>query len=175
MLSALTALLGLLQIAHAINFLEANTTSGLVRGFINERTPNVAQFLGIPFAEPPVGARRWAPAVPKSKENGIINATRFGPACPQWETDMNVEPNAYTVDNPDFTPAPPDYQSEDCLSLSIWTPWLGANATQSAKEPLPVFLWVYGGGYTTGGSNVPYQYPAPWVEKSGKHIVVSIK
>jgi acetylcholinesterase len=175
MLSTFTALLGFLQIAHAVECLDANTTSGLVRGFINETTPNVAQFLGIPFAEPPVGAQRWAPAVRKSREYGLINATRFGPACPQWETDVNVEPNAYTVDNPDFSPAPLDYQSEDCLSLSIWTPWHGTNTTRIAQKPLPVLLWVYGGGYTTGGTNVQYQYPAPWVEKSGKHIVVSIK
>jgi acetylcholinesterase len=175
MLLTFSALLGLSQVVHAIDCLIADTTSGPVQGFINDTTPKVAQFLGIPFAEPPVGARRWLPAVRKSKEHRVINATRFGPACPQWETDANVGPNAYTVDVPNFTPAPLDYQSEDCLSLSIWTPWRGANATQSAKKPLPVLLWLYGGGYGTGGTNVPYQNSAPWVEKSGKHIVVSIK
>jgi acetylcholinesterase len=175
MLLALTALLGISRVVRAIDHLDLDTTSGLVRGFINETTPNVAQFLGIPFAEPPVGVRRWLPAGRKMKEHGIINATRFGPACPQWETDVDVGPNAYTVDVPNFTPAPLDYQSEDCLSLGIWTPWHGANATRSTKKPLPVLLWLYGGGFGTGAINVPYQNPAPWVEKSGKHIVVSIK
>jgi acetylcholinesterase len=175
MLLALTALLGISRVVRAIDHLDLDTTSGLVRGFINETTPNVAQFLGIPFAEPPMGVRRWLPAGRKMKEHGIINATRFGPACPQWETDVDVGPNAYTVDVPNFTPAPLDYQSEDCLSLGIWTPWHGANATRSTKKPLPVLLWLYGGGFGTGATNVPYQNPAPWVEKSRKHIVVSIK
>jgi acetylcholinesterase len=171
-------LLGLMELSAvaAIDCLDADTTSGSVKGFVDESTPNVAQFLGIPFAEPPVGARRWLPAVPKSKEHRVINATRFGPSCPQWETDVNVAPNVYTVDVPNFTPSPLDYQSEDCLSLNVWTPWQGKNANKSdTREPLPVLIWVYGGGYGTGGGNVPYQYPAPWVEKSGKHIVVSIK
>lgn len=165
-----------LSVVAAIDCLDADTTSGRVKGFINETTRNVAQFLGIPFAEPPVGERRWLPAVAKSKEHGVLNATRFGPSCPQWETDVNVAPNVYTVDVPNFTPTPLDYQSEDCLSLNVWTPWHGTNATNGgATEPLPVLLWVYGGGYGTGGGNVPYQNPALWVEKSGKHIVVSIK
>jgi acetylcholinesterase len=174
---ALTALLGFLHLptVRAITRLNVDTTSGSVIGFINGTTPNVAQFLGIPFAEPPVGARRWLPALPKSQERGGINASHFGPSCPQFEDDVNIAPNVYTVDVPNFTPAPFDYQSEDCLSLNIWTPWHGENATQSTTEPLPVLLWVYGGGYYSGSGSVPYQYPAPWVEKSGKHIVVSIK
>lgn len=174
---ALTVLLGLvqLQLVRAIDCLNADTASGRAQGFIDEKTPNVAQFLGIPFAEPPTGARRWLPAEPKSKEQGIIDATRFGPSCPQWETDVDVEPNVYTVDVPNFTPTPLDYQSEDCLSLNIWAPIYRKNLTQNANQPLPVLLWLYGGGYGAGGGNVPYQNPAPWVEKSGKHVVVSIK
>jgi acetylcholinesterase len=168
---ALIALLGVVQLQSvlAINYLTANTTSGQVHGFVNETTPNVAHFLGIPFAEAPIGARRWLPAEPKSKEDGIINATQFGPSCPQWENE--VERTVYSVDTPNFNPTPFDYQSEDCLSLNIWAPYHGINVTQ----PLPVLLWLYGGGFGAGGGNVPYQNPAPWVEKSGKHVVVSIK
>jgi acetylcholinesterase len=174
---ALTALFGLLQLqtVRAIDCLDAETTSGPVKGFINETTPDVAQFLGIPFAEPPVGARRWLPAVPKTRKHRVIDATHFGPSCPQWETDVNVEPNVYTVDVPNFTPSPLDYQSEDCLSLNIWAPYDKSHTGKHEKNRLPVILWLYGGGYTTGGGNVPYQNPAPWVQKGGKHIVVSIK
>jgi acetylcholinesterase len=174
---AMIALLGLLQLqtVRAINCLDSDTTSGPVVGFINETTPNVAQFLGIPFAEPPVGARRWLPAIPKARTHGSINATRFGPSCPQWETDVNVEPNVYTVDLLNFTPTPLDYQSEDCLSLNIWAPYHKEKSGSHEKKRLPVILWLHGGGYVTGGGNVPYQNPAPWVQKSGKHIVVSIK
>jgi acetylcholinesterase len=173
---ALNTLLGLLffQVVRAVDCLDVDTTSGAVKGFVNQTVPNVAQFLGIPFAEPPVGARRWLPAVRKTKKYGVIDASRFGPSCPQWETDVNVEPNVYTVDVPNFTPSPLDYQSEDCLSLNIWAPFKEKKGEHN-KKPLPVILWLFGGGYTTGGGNVPYQNPAPWVEKSGRHIVVSIK
>jgi acetylcholinesterase len=174
---ALITLLGLLQLqtVRAVNCLDVDTTSGPVRGFINRTNSNVAQFLGIPFAEPPTGARRWLPAVRKTRDYRVINATRFGPSCPQWETDVQVEPNVYTVDVPNFTPTPLDYQSEDCLSLNIWAPYEDKKGEAHAKKYLPVLLWLYGGGYTTGGGNVPYQNPTPWVQKSGKHIVVSIK
>jgi acetylcholinesterase len=173
----LAASLALLQFSpvRAVPSLDANTTSGLVKGFINETTPNVAQFLGIPYAEPPVGARRFLPAVPKSREHGVINATRFGCSCPQFNNDPSVDPSVYNVDAPNFLPRPLDYQSEDCLSLNIYTPWHGQNATQNTTEPLPILLWVYGGGYYSGGGNVPYQCPAPWVERSGKHLVVTLK
>jgi acetylcholinesterase len=177
MASTLLLLLGLLQFqcVPAIGCLDVDTTSGLVQGFVNDTTPNVAQYLGIPFAEPPVGARRWLPALSLSRRTKLINATRFGPSCPQWETDVDVAPNAYTVDVPNFTPSPLSDQSEDCLLLNIWVPWKGTNTTKDADAPLPVLLWLYGGGYGTGSGSVPYQNPAPWVEKSGKHIVVSIK
>ena len=172
---ALIALSGVLQfqVARAADCLDADTTSGPVKGFINATIPNVAQFLGIPFAEAPVGARRWLPASPKSKEHGIINATRFGPSCPQYEADVNVAPNVYTVDVPEFSPTPLNYQSEDCLSLNIWAPWHGTQNRES--DPLPVIVWLYGGGFGQGGGNVQYQNPAPWVERSGKHIVVGVK
>jgi hypothetical protein len=173
----LAASLALLQFSsvHAVSSLHANTTSGLVKGFINETTPNVAQFLGIPYAEPPVGARRFLPAVPKSREHGVLNATRFGRSCPQFKNAPGFYPSVYNVDSPSFLPMPLDYQSEDCLFLNIYTPWHGNNATQNTTEPLPILLWVYGGAYYAGGGNTPYQCPSPWVERSGKHLVVTLK
>ncbi|KAF2821197.1 alpha/beta-hydrolase [Ophiobolus disseminans] len=168
---ALVALLGFshFHLTHAVSCRDADTTSGLVKGFVNETFPNVAQYLGIPFAEPPIGARRWLPALPKSKEHGVIDATRFGPACPQYRADATLAPNAYNVDVLQFSPEPLSLQSEDCLSLSIWAPRKAA-----ADQSLPVIIWLYGGGYGEGGANVPYQNPAPWVERGGKHIVVSV-
>jgi acetylcholinesterase len=172
MISFLVALSSVLHFQHvaATQGFYANTTSGAIKGFINAATPTVAQFLGIPFAEPPVGTRRWLPALPKSREYGVLNATRFGPSCPQYVSDPLLAPNAYNVDVQQFAPAPLEYQSEDCLSLSIWVP-----AKSAANESLPVIIWLYGGGFGEGGTNVPYQNPALWVERSQKHIVVSIK
>ncbi|RAL58668.1 hypothetical protein DID88_002974 [Monilinia fructigena] len=57
-------------------------------------------------------------------------------------------------------------QSEDCLYLSIWAP-----ATQT-NESLPVFVYIPGGGYTSGGENSLYKIPDQWVQKSQAHIMV---
>ena len=143
----------------------ARTSSGLVTGFINQTTPNVAQFLGVPFAEDPVGILRWAPPVPKSG-NGTINATAFGKNCPQFLLD---EKTVYSEDAIGF--ATPQNIGEDCLSVSIWAP--AKQCTENSS--LPVIAWLYGGGFGEGGANVPYQIPDKWVERSQKHIVVSMK
>lgn len=171
MIFTFIALLGFssVRLVQAVSYLDVNTTSGHIKGFVEQAFPNVAQYLGVPFAEPPVGKRRWLPALPKPREHGLINATRFGPSCPQYRADPSLAPNAYNLDVPQFSPDPLEYQSEDCLSLSIWAPKSPAN------ESLPVILWLYGGGYSEGGTNVPYQNPVSWVERSGKHIVVSAK
>lgn len=174
-LSIALSVLSFRQVVLAVNQLNVETTSGTLKGFINQTTPNVAQFLGIPYAEPPVGDRRWLPAERKSKANGTIDVTRFGPACPQFDTDVDVAPNIFTVDVPGFAPSPYDYQSEDCLSLSIWAPWQEKNSTQNATEPLPVIIWIYGGAFYQGSANQPYTNPSPWVERSGKHIVVNVQ
>jgi acetylcholinesterase len=160
----------LFRVTHATTCLNVNTTSGAVEGFVNAAHSNVAQFLGIPFAEPPTGARRWLPPLPKAREHGTINATSFGPSCPQYRADPALAPNAYNVDVLQFSPDPLEYQSEDCLSLSIWAP-----KESVASDALPVIIWLYGGGFGEGGTNAPYQNPAPWIERSQKHIVVSIK
>jgi acetylcholinesterase len=161
---------------NAIGSLSIDTTSGLVTGVVNNSTfPNVAQFLGIPFAEQPVRARRWLPPLPKSKQNATIDATRFGHACPQYASDVNIAPNLYSMDVPEFSITPFGNQGEDCLSLSIWAPWQKTQCGQNSTELLPVVAWFYGGGWAEGGAQVPYQNPGPWVERSGKHIVVSVK
>lgn len=156
-----------LRTASAVSSLTIETTSGPVTGLINGTTPNVAQFLGIPFAEQPVGERRWLPATLKSREDSI-DATRFGHACPQFEGNTS---NVWRKDAPEFL-TPANTTGEDCLSVNVWAPW---KQTQNSSELLPVIAWIYGGGFQTGAGNIPYQIPAPWVERSQKHIVVGIK
>jgi acetylcholinesterase len=143
----------------------AHTSSGQVIGFINEKTPNVAQFLGVPFAEHPVGQLRWAPPVLKSG-NATINALNFSNNCPQFLTNLET---VYSEDATGFVT--PQNVGEDCLSVSIFAP--ANQCTESSL--LPVIAWLYGGGFAEGGANVPYQIPDKWVERSQKHIVVSIK
>ena len=102
--------------------------AGAVQGITDA---NINIFKGIPFAEPPVGARRWKPPVPKAKWDGVRNSTEFGSACWQPASKLN---NIYA--NHPFP------MSEDCLTLNIWAPKNARNA--------PVFFWIYGGALTTG-------------------------
>ncbi|KAI1387600.1 acetylcholinesterase [Hypoxylon trugodes] len=148
------------------SYLSLNSTFGTIRGFVNQDYPHVAQFLGIPFAEAPVGPRRWLPPVPKAPADHF-DATEFGLSCPQW---FGGPPSVYDSDVPEFSIN--DTTSEDCLSLSIWAP---AEAVKDPpKSKLPVVVWIPGGAFLVGGSTVPYQNPIPWVEKSQRHIVVSV-
>ena len=79
--------------------------------------------------------------------------------------------------------------SEDCLTISVWTPsdaqdedcrWGGHHRGPPMKhenegkgDRLPVLIFFYGGGFSTGGEDVPYQIPAQWVNRTPDHLVVS--
>ena len=98
------------------------TTTGKVRGY--ERN-GMAEYLGIPFAENPVGALRFKRAVPKKAWEGILDAKAYGP--------MSVQ-----LDGGELKGA------EDCLRVNVQRPAEG--------EHLPVFIWIHGGGYNTGSA-----------------------
>ncbi|KAF4819254.1 Acetylcholinesterase [Colletotrichum siamense] len=152
---------------HGVEYLTVDSTFGAVKGFINKDYPNVAQYLGIPFAEPPIGSRRWLPPTPKAPPTAI-DATRFGPSCPQQ--NKGGRPSVYNTDVPELQIR--DETSEDCLSLCIWTPKEAVESASIAR--LPVIVFITGGAFLVGGTTVPYQNPTPWVESSQRHIVVSI-
>lgn len=154
--------------------LTVGTTSGLVHGKVDPSSPHVRQFLGIPFAQPPVGSLRWEPpqSLPASAAKQYINATQLPPSCMQ-----QLNPNSasvYVDDVLQFNLQGLNHTgdiSEDCLTLSVWTPTNQAN--RHRKKLLPVEIFIYGGGFVNGGQNVPYQLPPQWVERTQDHIVVS--
>lgn len=163
---------------HDHQDLTISTTTGKVHGIIDQTYPNVRQYLGIPFAQAPVGSLRWQPPkpLPSSAANQDVYATKQPPSCPQilnpiFPTVYNRDVLQFNLQGLNVTGA----TSEDCLFLSIWAPKAACAAGSSSKKPLPVFLFIYGGGFSTGGIDVPYQIPTQWVERTQDHIVVSFK
>ncbi|KAJ0123752.1 hypothetical protein J7T55_012221 [Diaporthe amygdali] len=146
-----------------------STTSGRIHGKVDPSLPNVHQYLGIPYALPPIDAKRWAAPKPLDLPDSDVQATNLPPSCLQYfnHSPINTEVvPEFNLQGLNGTGA----ISEDCLTLSVWTP---ANTTASS-EGVPVLIWVYGGGYGVGsGQDVPYQIPAQWVDRTPDHIVVS--
>jgi cholinesterase len=117
-----------------------STTSGLVSGRPStlKGTEQVSEYLGIPYAAPPVGPLRWRPPQP-FKGNGSLAATAWGPSCPQ-----SAPPEA----NGGAGPAG-NNMSEDCLSLNVWT------KPQTGEKKKAVLVSIYGGGFNIGTSKTP--------------------
>lgn len=100
-----------------------NTKYGKIKGY--ERR-GMLEFLGIPFAKPPVGELRFKRAVECDPWEGELDAKEYGPKSLQLENDTVVG-------------------SEDCLTLNVQRPLEGKN--------LPVLVWIHGGGYNTGAAS----------------------
>jgi para-nitrobenzyl esterase len=104
----------------------ASTSDGPVRGILKD---GVNQFLGIPYAAPPVGDLRWRPPQPP-KKHGLLDATQFASPCPQV-TSLGVFAGPASI-------------NEDCLYLNIFT---------TGGKNKPVLVWVHGGGHFDGTGN----------------------
>jgi len=160
--------------------LTVKTSSGIYTGLIdNALFPNVRQFRSIPYAQPPLGKRRWLPPVAVTPSARRSFATRFPPSCPQYQSQnftvwtTNITDFAIRLYGQSFTAgAMAQASSEDCLYLAIWTP-VKANVSAPEDRKLPVALFLPGGDFVGGGVDVPYQQPAPWVERTRSHIVVT--
>lgn len=110
----------------------ACTTNGLVRGsleYVDGKAIRV--FRGIPYAEPPVGERRWkAPVALSRKWPTPLDATRMGALCPPG------------LQYPDPYGRP---ISEDCLTINVWAP-----VREHRDERMPVLYWIHGGAFVEG-------------------------
>ncbi len=125
--------------AAAPTYVSVKTGLGPVRGVVD--SGGVMSFKGIPFAAPPVGPLRWEPAVPATDWTGERDATAFGPGCLQ-RTKLSARETASSG-------AAPASVSEDCLTLNVWAP-------VKATKPLPVMVWIHGGGHTAGAASLSF-------------------
>jgi para-nitrobenzyl esterase len=103
----------------------ASIDQGTLQGL---RIGGVEAFKGIPFAAPPIGALRWEPPQPPVRWDGVRRADHYEHDCMQnGSVSRGIRP------------------SEDCLYLNVWRP-VGASH-------LPVMVWIYGGGFVSGGTS----------------------
>jgi len=118
------------------DFVTVVTDLGSITGFVED---GVTKFLGIPYAQPPVGELRFAYPQPV-EAYGELNATEFGSKCNQIQAFGEHAGEAGG--------------SEDCLFLNIFLP----NGTLDATEKKAVMFWIHGGGFALGSSN-EYDHP----------------
>ncbi|KAI1842347.1 hypothetical protein JX266_011515 [Neoarthrinium moseri] len=131
-----------------------NTTSGPVTGHPASNTTEVSEYLGIPYAKPPVGDLRWQRPVAYTG-TAPINGTAFGFACMQAHPSLeaehalgvyyNLTRGGYYVGPDILLPNAP--QNEDCLTLNIWT------QPQNGEASKAVLIWIHGGSYAAGSSS----------------------
>lgn len=130
--------------------------SGKIQGQING---NVYEFLGIPFAHPPINDLRWKAPIEPEHWNGTKSTTEFAPMCPQKRFEQND--TTATIDG-----------EEDCLYLNVWTP-----AINDAN--LPVMVFIHGGGNQQGGASQKvsgtFIYEGKNLAEKGDVVVVTIQ
>jgi para-nitrobenzyl esterase len=125
------------------------TDAGPVQGTLEN---GVTVYKGIPFAAPPLGDLRWRAPQPATPWKDVLHADKFAPACMQVPIVMPaLGLDALTV-------------NEDCLYLNVWTP------AKTPKDKLAVMVWIYGGGFTIGGTSI-HQYDGANLAKKGVVLV----
>ncbi|KAK1982330.1 carboxylesterase [Colletotrichum cereale] len=128
------------------------TSSGPVNGHAASGADQVSEYLGIPYAQPPVGALRFQPPVTyDSSCSSPINGSSFGHQCMQPASSSPISLETITqlgipASAADVTKVMGDTgsQSEDCLTLNVWT------KPQTGDAKKAVLVWVHGGAFVTG-------------------------
>ncbi|XP_058890511.1 neuroligin-1 isoform X6 [Acipenser ruthenus] len=152
------------------------TTYGKVRGFKkelgNEILGPVIQFLGVPYAAPPTGERRFQPPEPPSSWSEIRNATQFPPVCPQTVVEgrlPEVMLPVWFTNSLDIVSTYVQDQSEDCLFLNMYVPT--EDDIREGGSPKPVMVFIHGGSYMEGTGNM---FDGSILASYGNVIVITV-
>lgn len=121
-----------------------STHDGPVKGL---STPRMSEFLGIPYAAPPVDDLRWRPPQPHARWTAPRDATHFAPHCAQNASPFGVAS-----------------ASEDCLYLNVYAP-------NDGRDDHPVMVWIHGGALVVGESD---DYNPERMVEQGDVVVVTI-
>src|SRR5690606_38226783 len=118
---------------------ETRIAAGELRGCqLDTADGSTIAFLGIPYAAPPIGARRFAQAEPAPQWTGVREATQWGASQLQPDDALSTLLGF----------AAPRLRDEDCLTINVWTP-----AIDDRRRP--VLVWIHGGGFISGTSAAP--------------------
>jgi para-nitrobenzyl esterase len=113
------------------------TTDGRVSGYTEN---NLNIFKGVPFAAPPVGELRWKAPQPVKAWDGVLDCTKFSPS------PIQNNPSPFMYWSTEFL-IPKEPISEDCLYLNVWS--------KQTTQKKPVLVYIYGGGFRSGGTACP--------------------
>lgn len=133
--------------------------AGDIRGFLRD---GAASFWGVPYAEPPVGERRFLPPEPMKAWDGVFDALQHGPIAPQGPSDLEATMGSFRRE-----------WSEDCLTLTINAPLSPEGAMPDPDAKLPVAVWFHGGANISGAGSLDWYDGAP-LAKRGRMIVVGV-
>ncbi|XP_015791225.1 cholinesterase [Tetranychus urticae] len=121
---------------------ELAITTGLIQGkSVEFRGVTVKQFLGIPYAEPPLNELRFSKPVPKKPWNGVLKTDQWGNRCLQ-PIVLGLYDGKQTFD-------------EDCLILNVFATEAAIKDSKdgSNSKLRPVMFWIHGGGFLYGSAN----------------------
>ncbi|KAL9108529.1 MAG: hypothetical protein Q9227_006744 [Pyrenula ochraceoflavens] len=130
---------------------DVETTSGIIHGHAGVNRDQVSEYLGIPFAKPPIDDLRFAAPEPY-RSNAYFNASNFGTTCLEYRAPLNfsvlategyhLAPTAeqfLSIGNEDGLPL-----GEDCLTLNVWS------KPETGERAKAVLFYIYGGGFQGG-------------------------
>jgi para-nitrobenzyl esterase len=135
-------------IESAASALQTGTVIALRTGSVEgKRVGATREFLGIPYAEPPIGDLRFAPPQPIAAWSPIRAAIAYGPACPQPASALS-------------SPTP---SNENCLYMNVYAP-------EATDKLLPVMVYIHGGAFMRGSAD---QVDGRWLSEAGPVVVVT--